>query len=288
MSVAVVTGSNKGIGLAVVRGLCKQFKGTVYLTARNEARGLAALKELEAEGLNPSFHQLDIGDAASVEALRDFIKEKHGGIDILVNNAGFAFKNAATEPFGEQATVTLKTNYWDTKRACEILFPILKAGARVVNVSSSAGYLGHLDKAPNQEKAQQNKKTLSKDDLTVAEIDALMQDFETSAIAGTHGAHGWPNSTYVVSKIGLSALSRVQARELARDASCDIVLNHIHPGWVKTDMAGHDAPHFDADRGAQSTLYAALLPPKTDVRGEYLWHDSRVVDWINGPLPAMV
>ena len=34
MAVAVVTGSNKGIGLAVVRGLCKQFKGAVYLTSR--------------------------------------------------------------------------------------------------------------------------------------------------------------------------------------------------------------------------------------------------------------
>ena len=32
--VAVVTGSNKGIGLAIVRSLCKQYDGTVYLTAR--------------------------------------------------------------------------------------------------------------------------------------------------------------------------------------------------------------------------------------------------------------
>ena len=84
MSVAVVTGSNKGIGLAVVRGLCKQFKGTVYLTARNEARGLAALKELEAEGLNPSFHQLDIGDAASVEALRELFTISGRGTFIFV------------------------------------------------------------------------------------------------------------------------------------------------------------------------------------------------------------
>ena len=39
MRVAVVTGANKGIGLGVVRGLCKQFEGVVYLTARDEARG---------------------------------------------------------------------------------------------------------------------------------------------------------------------------------------------------------------------------------------------------------
>lgn len=33
--IAVVTGGNKGIGLAIVKALCKDFKGTVYLTARD-------------------------------------------------------------------------------------------------------------------------------------------------------------------------------------------------------------------------------------------------------------
>ena len=34
MKVAVVTGANKGIGLAIVRAMCKQYDGNVYLTAR--------------------------------------------------------------------------------------------------------------------------------------------------------------------------------------------------------------------------------------------------------------
>lgn len=33
--VAIVTGGNKGIGLAIVRALCKQYQGVVYLTARD-------------------------------------------------------------------------------------------------------------------------------------------------------------------------------------------------------------------------------------------------------------
>jgi len=74
MPVAIVTGGNKGIGLGVVRGLCKQFKGDVYLTARDEARGKAAVASLEAEGLSPKFHLCDLGDLATVEALRDTIK----------------------------------------------------------------------------------------------------------------------------------------------------------------------------------------------------------------------
>ena len=72
------------------------------------------------------------------------MKEKYGGIDVLVNNAAVAFHSDTTEPLSVQAEVTCKTNYWSTKIACEILFPILKPGARVVNVSSVAGLLTML------------------------------------------------------------------------------------------------------------------------------------------------
>ena len=107
MPVAIVTGSNKGIGLGIVRALCKQFKGEVYLTSRDEARGKAAVAELNKEGLKPLFHVLDIGKEETIVKLRDFIKEKHGGIDILVNNAGIAFKGSATESVGHQVSLSL-------------------------------------------------------------------------------------------------------------------------------------------------------------------------------------
>jgi len=45
--VAVVTGGNKGIGLSIVKNLCKEFKGIVYLCSRDEQRGKAAVAELE-------------------------------------------------------------------------------------------------------------------------------------------------------------------------------------------------------------------------------------------------
>ena len=150
-----MTGSNKGIGFGVVRSLCKKFEGDVILTSRNEEKGKDAVELLKIEGLYPKFHLLDICSEKSVINLRDFLKQNYGGIDILVNNAGVAFtddlnnlfaeeltRNILT--FGHQARVTLATNYWATKKTCQILFPILKAGARVVNVSSEAGYLGQI------------------------------------------------------------------------------------------------------------------------------------------------
>lgn len=41
-----VTGGNKGIGYAIVKGLCERYDGVVYLTARDEGRGRAAVNEL--------------------------------------------------------------------------------------------------------------------------------------------------------------------------------------------------------------------------------------------------
>ena len=69
--VAVVTGSNKGIGFAIVEGLLKQkFPGDVYLTARDVKRGQDAVKKLNDLGLHPKFHQLDICDQSSIDAFK--------------------------------------------------------------------------------------------------------------------------------------------------------------------------------------------------------------------------
>jgi len=283
MSVAVVTGANKGIGLGVARALCKQYKGDVYITSRNRERGLAAVKQLEDEGLKPKFHVLDLANEETIVALRDFMKEKYGGIDVLVNNAGIAFKRDATETFAEQARITLATNYWDNGKACDILFPVLKPGARVVNMSSCEGFLGHMQKSPA---GSALKDRLSSSDLTREELNSLMKDFVTSAEAGNHTEKGWPNSTYRASKIGWSALSRIQQRDLSSGPRGDIVVNHVHPGYVDTDMTSHRGP-LTIDRGAESAVFAALLPADTPVRGAYIWHDCQIVDWVNGPTPPM-
>ena len=69
--VAIVTGSNKGVGFGTVRGLAKKFDGDVFLLSRNVERGEKALAELKKEGLNNvKFHQLDIDDQASIDKLR--------------------------------------------------------------------------------------------------------------------------------------------------------------------------------------------------------------------------
>ena len=179
--VAIVTGANKGIGFAIVKGLAKTFNGDIYLTSRNEDRGLSAVKALSDEDIKVLYHQLDTDDESSIIQFADFIKEKHGGIDILVNNAGIAFKRDATEPISYQATITIKTNYFGTKLACDHFFPLLKSGARVVNLSSNCGFLPLIP-------GDDLKKKLASSDSTLSfeELDAMMKDFVDSTNDGSH------------------------------------------------------------------------------------------------------
>jgi len=277
--VAIVTGGNKGIGFAIVKGLAKVFDGDVYLTARSAERGMAAVKLLAQENITVEFFPLDIDDPRSNEAIAAFMKEEYGGIDILVNNAGIAFKNDATESIYHQAKETIATNYFSVKNTCEHLFPLLRSGARVVNVSSSCGFLHRI---PDESLRQK----FADDYLKSEELDVLMIDFINRTQDGTHSQKGWPNSTYVVSKVGLSALTRIQQREINKDSTrSDIAINHIHPGYVGTDMSSHKGP-LTIEEGAKSSLFAATLPPSTEIKGQYIWFDCSILDWVNGVTPA--
>ena len=67
-----------------------------------------------------------------------------------------------------------------------------------------------------------------------------MTNFVETAEAGNHSEHGWPFCAYMVSKLGLSALSRIQQKMMDDDPRDDVVVNHVHPGFVDTDLAiGH-------------------------------------------------
>ncbi|KAK2578951.1 hypothetical protein KPH14_011155 [Odynerus spinipes] len=269
--IAVVTGGNKGIGFAIVKELCQQFDGIVYLTARDTQRGLNAVKELEAQGLKSKFHQLDINEDDSVKTFRDYLQKTHGGLDVLVNNAAIAFKTAAIEPFGYQAEETIRVNYFGLKRVCNILYPLLRPHARVVHVSSSAGRLLNIP-------GESLRKKLSDPNLTEEELDKLMSEFVELAKKDAHLEHGWPNSAYVVSKVGVSALAGIHQSKFDNDPREDIAVNAVHPGYVDTDMTSHKGS-LTPDQGAVAPIYCALLPKNTDIKGKYIWFDKTLSDW---------
>lgn len=85
--VAVVSGSNKGIGFEICRQLAKNGM-TVILTARDEKKGLEAVEKLKREnGFSDQailFHLLDVSNPDSIASLASFVKSHFGKLDILV------------------------------------------------------------------------------------------------------------------------------------------------------------------------------------------------------------
>lgn len=171
-----MTGANKGIGFGIVKELCSDFDGVVYLTSRDEGRGRKAVEELGKVGLKPFYFQLDLDDEASVLKLRDHLAETHGGLDVLVNNAAVMFPmTTPREEYGAFARKTIQTNFYNTKRVCDILFPLLRPHARVVNLTSDDG---HLSKVAGQEpEAAELRKRFSDPSLTTEQLCSLMDEF---------------------------------------------------------------------------------------------------------------
>ena len=272
--VAIVTGSNKGIGYATVKKLCKEFSGIVYLTSRDANKGLAAVAKLEAEGLKPHFHQLDVTSAESIEALKLYISEKYGGVDILINNAGIEYQLRETSPNTEQATHTINTNFTGVVSMCRAFLPLVRPHGRIVNVSSAIGHISIL-KTSLQEKFQDPN-------LTEAQLTDLMDQFVKNVADGSYTEKGWPDkipgfdTAYTLSKVAVTTFTRVLGREIKKLNKEDVIVNACCPGWCKTDMTDSNAPGTPDD-GAEMVAYLAFLPPGSP-SGEF-WMKKKVAPW---------
>ncbi|XP_044746740.1 carbonyl reductase [NADPH] 1-like [Coccinella septempunctata] len=280
VKIAVVTGSNKGIGYGIVKGLCERFDGKVYLTARNVSRGIEAVKKLNALGLKPFLHQLDVTDQESINKFRDHLLKEHQGIDILINNAAIGFGDDAPEPFIQQAEDTINVNYYGLLNVCRTLFPLMKRNGRVVNISSS---LGHLHWIPSDDL----KKKFSDPTLTIEKLNQLIDKFVSDVKLGKHEDEGWGNNsecTYRVSKAGVSALSIIQQKKF--DEECpnrNISVNSVHPGFVDTDLTAH-LGELTIEEGAEAPLFLAL--EEHGFKGKYVWCDKNPIEWSTGIPPS--
>jgi NAD(P)-dependent dehydrogenase (short-subunit alcohol dehydrogenase family) len=278
--VAVVTGSNQGLGLALVRGLCQTLgaEGIVYLTARDRGRGEAAIQQLQREGLSPQFHLLDVTDDHSVADFADFISKRHRGVDVVISNA--AARIDPIIPQTEQVAHFINTNNHGTYRIINACMPLLNDGARFLVVASSFGTLQRL---PSHLHAQFDVERLTLEDVESA-MDAYVQLVET----GHAEAYGWPEWINVPSKIGQVAAMKVMARIMKEEAARrGILINAVCPGLVDTDasrpwfadMSAAQSP----DQAAVDVVWLATLPPGTNEPYGELVQYRRVIPFHESP-----
>lgn len=152
-TIALVSGSNAGIGLAVATQLAKDHGYHVIIGSRNEAAGKEVAAALVVEGYAASSVQLDLSSDDSIAAAVDWIEHEFGVLDVLVNNAGTlldgkdAHKGLSTR---ELFTQTFVPNVIGTACLTEACLPLIRKSdfARLVFVSSR---MGSLSESTNKE-----------------------------------------------------------------------------------------------------------------------------------------
>lgn len=259
--IAVVTGSNKGIGYEIVRKLANSGFRTI-LCARNKELGITSANSLTSIGLDVEFRELDIDSPESIANFANGIRTDYGRIDVLVNNAAIAFKSSDPTPFDEQAEPTVNVNFFGTLNVTTELIPLLQHSdcPRIVNVASQAGLLRIL---PTVEK----KTFFTSPALTVDELKKAMTSFIHDVKTKQHSKNGWPSSCYGTSKLALIALTRVLARDYP-----DIIINCCCPGFCATDMSSHKGPKT-AEFGARTPAVLAQFK-RGDPSGKFYYEEQ--------------
>ena len=220
-TIALITGANKGIGLETARqfGACGF---TVLAGARDEERGLAAERELRADGVDARFVSLDVTADASVREAADWIEREYGRLDILVNNAGIARGNPPSQTDLDVMHEVYEVNVFGVIRVTNAMLPLARRApaARIVNVSSEVGSISSMTDP-------------------------------ASPLGQMPASLAYPSS-----KAALNMITALYAKDL-RDTP--IKVNAANPGYTKTDL-NRNSGFRSVTEGAEATVYLATLP----------------------------
>jgi NAD(P)-dependent dehydrogenase (short-subunit alcohol dehydrogenase family) len=142
---ALVTGGNKGIGLAICQGLLAQgFE--VIMAARSLDKAQEAIAKLNSSKLRPL--ELDVSDDDSIDRAAKNLSQEINSLDVLINNAGIYPDKGVNilTVSRELLDRTMNTNAFGAIRVTQAFLPLLSKSshARIVNVSSGYGQLESL------------------------------------------------------------------------------------------------------------------------------------------------
>jgi 2-deoxy-D-gluconate 3-dehydrogenase len=132
--VAIVTGGNGGIGLAIAEGLI-EAGASVMLSGRNREKGARAARDL---GERAAFAAADVTRKAACAALVAATLDRFGRLDILVNNAGISLRKPPQDFSEAEWHAVLDTNLTSAFLMAQAAYPELKraGGGKIINIGS--------------------------------------------------------------------------------------------------------------------------------------------------------
>ncbi len=258
--VALVTGANQGLGLALVESLAASLGpgDTVYLTGRDSGRVADAGASLAiGHGARIQTELLDVSRTESVEQLAEKLLDRHGSLDIVISNA---YSRVLPDDHPTEVIDRyVETNNLGTTRVLRSFMPMLADGGTMLVVASTLGTLHHL--APVLHDRFDEPETL-------AAVDGEVGRWQRAVRDGSCLAEAWPAFINIPSKIAQVSAVRTLARE-RRDADLrrGILLAAVCPGMIDTgasrpwfDMSRAQTPHEAAGPLVELALRSAFEP----------------------------
>ena len=274
--IILVTGANRGIGLAVVKKFFVDFpKDTVLLASRDRTRGEEALSGLGSPA-NVHVIELDTSSKESIDKAAAEIRQKYKHLDIIINNAGIARMDNSFE----SAKATMETNYFGVRWLNDKLISLVRVNGRIVNVSSGfACYALHGTSKELHAK-------YSSDKLTADEIDHSINDLLRAIEKDEPDKAGFDMrfGSYGASKAALNALTRVEAREWKNK---NVLVFSVCPGFCSTDLNNHAEGARDPALGAESIAYV-VNTPTDELENGAMYSDGKKKEQSIEPSPAFI
>ena len=142
--VAIVTGSTKGIGLAIARGMA-EHGATVVISSRKADVCETVAEDIRSSGGKAVVIPCHVGQKAQLQNLVDQTVARCGGIDIVVANAGINLgvgpaANVTDEIYERVMGTNVRSNFWLSNIVCPHL--AARGGGSFIIISSIAGVIG--------------------------------------------------------------------------------------------------------------------------------------------------
>jgi len=141
--VAIVTGGNGGLGLAMARGLARAG-AAIAIAARDETKGQKAAAELSAAGFRCRFYPLQASSKASCSEMVEAVIGDFVRCDILINNAGITRRKRPEQISEADWREVLDVNLSGAMFCAQAAYPHMKAAGRgkIVNIGSMYSMFG--------------------------------------------------------------------------------------------------------------------------------------------------
>jgi NAD(P)-dependent dehydrogenase (short-subunit alcohol dehydrogenase family) len=222
---ALVTGGNRGIGLAIAQGLIERDY-EVIITARSIESAKKAAEKLGGKVIPL---ELDVSDDSSIDRAIFFLFQQIDRLDVLINNAG-VYPDKQVDSLGisrELLNTAMQTNTFGVIRMVQACLPLLEksADARIINVSSGMGELKSLTTTATSY-------SLSKLALNGATI-MLSQSLKPKNIAINAMCPGWVRTD-------MGGASATRSPEQGADTAI----------WLATEASRSESGKFWRDREA--------------------------------------